>query len=148
MENMNRSESNLIEKAIAVAPKAHAGRKDKANEPYILHPLRVMLQMRTEEERLAAVLHDVVEDSDTTIKDLQRAGFPAEVIEAVRLLTRLREDTYDEFIEKLKPDPLARRVKIADLRDNLRLERIPHPTREDEVRFEKCRNALRLLEAS
>lgn len=139
--------TTLLEQAIEIALKAHAGQKDKAGAPYVLHPLRLMLQMQTDEERMAAVLHDVVEDSAVTLDDLRASGFPQVVIEAVALLTRKGTDTYEQFVQKIKPHPLARRVKMADLRDNLRIDRIPHPTDADMARLEKYKNALNYLEA-
>lgn len=137
----------LLEKAIDIALKAHAGQKDKAGAPYVLHPLRLMLQMQTDEEKMAAVLHDVVEDSKVTLDDLRAAGFPKVVIDAVALLTRKGTDTYEQFVQKIKPHPLARRVKLADLRDNLRLDRIAHPTDADVARLEKYNKALSYLES-
>lgn len=136
-----------VEKAIEIALKAHSGQKDKAGTPYIFHPLGLMLQMQTEEERITAVLHDVVEDSSITLDDLSAAGFSKEIIEAVGLLTRKEKDTYEEFIAKIKPHQLARRVKLADIRDNLRIDRIPNPTEKDFARLEKYKRAISILES-
>ena len=129
-----------------MALKAHAGQKDKGGAPYIFHPLRLMLAMQTDEEKMTAILHDVVEDSAVTLDDLRAAGFPNKVIEAVDLLTRKKEDSYEAFIEKIKPHSLARRVKMADLRDNLEIDRITHPTEKDFARLEKYKKALGVLE--
>jgi len=135
-----------LEDAIALALEAHRGQVDKAGEVYILHPLRLMLAMTTEAERMVAVLHDVVEDSSVTLADLRARGFPEEVVVAVDCLTRREGETYEQFVERLKPNALARTAKIADLRDNLDLSRIAQPTPKDRQRQERYRRSLRLLE--
>ncbi len=134
-----------LEDAISLAAQAHRGHKDRANAPYILHPLRVMLRLESETERIVAVLHDVLEDSDLTDRDLQKAGYPTEIVEAVRYLTRLKEEEYEGYIERVKGNTLAVRVKIADLEDNLNYERIKEPDEDDLKRYERYRRALALL---
>jgi len=113
-----------LDTALAIAVEAHRGQVDKAGQPYILHPLRVMARLSTPEERLVAVLHDVVEDSATTLDDLRAAGFDEAVVRAVDFLTRRDEETYEAFIERVNGDALARRVKLADLEDNMTLTRL------------------------
>ncbi|HRC62970.1 MAG TPA: HD domain-containing protein, partial [Dehalococcoidia bacterium] len=113
-----------LDTALAIAVEAHRGQVDKAGQPYILHPLRVMARVSTPAERLVAVLHDVVEDSPTTLDDLRAAGFPEEVVRAVDFLTRREDETYEAFIERVTGDPLARRVKLADLEDNMTITRL------------------------
>jgi (p)ppGpp synthase/HD superfamily hydrolase len=119
----------MLDRAIEIAVDAHAGQTDKAGEPYILHPLRVMLRMGTEDERIVAVLHDVVEDCPRyPIERLKVAGFSPEVIRAIEAVTRAPNESYDEFIQRAAKNPLACAVKRADLIDNLRpdrLERLP-----------------------
>ena len=112
-----------IEDAIRLALDKHHGQVDKAGEPYILHPLRVMAQMQTETEQIVAVLHDVVEDSDVTLDDLRKLGYSEEIVTAIDHLSRHDDETYDEFIQRIKPHPLAVRVKLADLRDNMDIRR-------------------------
>ncbi|MGG1266408.1 HD domain-containing protein [Brevibacillus laterosporus] len=90
-----------LEKAIVIATKAHAGQVDKGGNPYILHPLRVMLKMGTEEEMIVAVLHDVIEDTKVNVDDLKRAGFTESVIDAVIALTRQDGERYMDFIERM-----------------------------------------------
>ncbi|MGE0228313.1 MAG: HD domain-containing protein [Dehalococcoidia bacterium] len=113
-----------LDTALAIAVEAHRGQVDKAGQPYILHPLRVMARVSTPEERLVAVLHDVVEDSPTTFDDLRAAGFDEAVVRAVDFLTRREDETYEAFIERVDGDALARRVKLADLEDNMTLTRL------------------------
>ena len=115
-----RSAMNL-EHAIKLATDAHDGQVDKNGEPYILHPLRVMLAVSTPDERIAAVLHDVVEDTGVTCDDLYWVhGFKPEIVSAIRALTRAAGEDYLAFIQRAKGNALARSVKIADIRDNLR----------------------------
>jgi (p)ppGpp synthase/HD superfamily hydrolase len=138
-----------LEDAIVLAALAHKGQRDKAGAKYILHPLRLMLQMQTDEERMVAVLHDVVEDSDHTLDDLRQRGFPEDVIDAIDALSRRKADgeTYEEFIARAGRNPLASRVKIADLEDNSDLTRIAAPTEKDFRRVERYRRALEALRA-
>lgn len=116
-----------LEKAIDIAVEAHKGQKDKAGEPYILHPLRVMFKMQTEEEKIVAVLHDVVEDftggERQTIDWLKREGFSSEIIKALLYLTRTGIKSYNTYIRNLSENNLARKVKLADLEDNMDVRR-------------------------
>ncbi len=131
-----------FEDAIRLAVEVHQGQKDKAGSPYILHPLRAMLSMATETEMIVAVLHDVVEDGGITIDDLRKAGFSEEITDAIDCLTRRDGEEYDELIDRVKSNPLAVKVKIADLRDNSNLGRIAEPKENDYKRLEKYRQAL------
>ncbi len=135
-----------LEEAIQIALDAHRGQTDKAGRPYILHPLRLMALMRSEAEQMAAVLHDVVEDSDWTLAALREHGFPREVVVAVDCLTRREDETYEAFIERAASDSIARAVKLADVEDNLDVRRLPDPlTKADRKRLERYRRAwLRL----
>ena len=134
-----------LEDAILIAVQAHRGQKDKAGTPYIFHPLRLMLHMETETEMMAAVMHDVVEDSNWTLERLRTEGFPEEVLEAVECLTRKDSESYDDFIERVRTNPVARRVKIADLEDNMNIRRISKLTSEDSQRLEKYHKAWCVL---
>lgn len=142
-----------LERAIAIAVEAHRGQYDKAGAPYILHPLRVMLSLRTEAERIVGVLHDVVEDGPGwSFERLEAEGFDAEVIAALRLVTKRPEDegkdleSYLGFVRRTFANPVARQVKMADIRDNLNVTRMPEVTARDAERLNKYLVALRLLE--
>jgi (p)ppGpp synthase/HD superfamily hydrolase len=139
-----------LERAIEIAAAAHAGQVDRAGQPYILHPLRVMLALRGGDERMAAVLHDLVEDTPWTLEQLAAEGFPAAVVEAVGLLTHQATDeaSYLAYVARLAEHPIARAVKAADLRDNLDETRLPSPTERDRVRLAVYRRALGMLEGS
>lgn len=112
-----------LEEAIGIAVQAHRGQKDRGGAPYILHPLRMMFRVQTQAERMAAVLHDVVEDTDWTLDALSERGFPAEVVDAVDHLTRREGESYDDFVTRAAAHPVARRVKLADLEDNMDVRR-------------------------
>jgi (p)ppGpp synthase/HD superfamily hydrolase len=134
-----------LEDAILLAVQAHQGQKDKAGAPYVLHPLRLMLRMGSDIEMMVAVLHDVVEDTPYTLLDLQQAGYPEQVLEALDCLTRRQNETYEEFIERVKANPLARKVKIADLEDNMDIRRISDLQEKDMERLKRYRRAWSAL---
>lgn len=137
---------STIERAIAIAAEAHAGQLDKAGAPYVLHPLRVMLRMETNDGRIAAVLHDVVEDSHWSLEALRAEGFSERILRAVDSVTRRKDETYEDFVSRAGVDPLGRLVKLADLEDNLAPGRIAEPTEEDLARMRRYRRAIgRLL---
>jgi len=138
-------EMSTLDRAIQIAVKAHRGQEYAPGEPYVLHPLRVMFRMRTDAERMVAVLHDVVERTAWSLKDLRDEGFSRAVIQAVDHLTRREGEPYDAFIGRIRPHPLARRVKLADLRDNLEQCRGPEPTAKDRRRMAKYEAALATL---
>lgn len=125
-----------IERAIEIASSAHAGQRDKASQPYIFHPLRVMLRVSGEFEQMAAALHDVVEDTSVTIERLEQEGFPAEVLRAINALTKLHGETRLDAAIRAAADPIARAVKLADNAENMDLSRIPNPTDKD---YARCR---------
>lgn len=139
---------STLERAIAIAAEAHAGQVDKAGAPYILHPLRVMLSCAPMEDRIVAVLHDVVEDCPAfPLARLSVAGFSDEVVASLDALTRRKGESYDDFIERVKFNRLAVRVKLADLADNSDARRIgwAHMTPKDIQRMEKYRRATLAL---
>lgn len=109
-----------LTRAIIMATEAHSFQLDKTGQPYILHPLRVMLAQDDDVSRIVAVLHDVVEDTFAIYEDVILAVFGASIHEAVFALTRQDGETYEAFILRAKANPIARRVKIADIKDNLR----------------------------
>ncbi len=110
---------STIERAIEIAACAHAGQIDKAGEPYIFHPLRLMLAVKTREQQMAAVLHDVVEDTNLTLDDLRAEGFSEEVLEAVKALTKVDGEARLEAAQRAAQNPIARAVKLADVTDNM-----------------------------
>lgn len=127
---------STLERAISIAAEAHAGQTDKAGQPYILHPLRVMLRMNTEHERIAAVLHDVVEDTSVSLDNLINEGFATEVIDAVDALTKGEGESRTDAALRAAMHSVARTVKHSDNADNMDLSRIANPTQRD---FERIR---------
>lgn len=137
-----------LERAIEIAVRAHSGQRDKAGAVYILHPLRVMLHLSSAEAQIAAVLHDVVEDSSITLDSLREEGFSADVLAAIESLSRRDGEDYDAFIERVVQNSVARQVKIADLKDNMDLSRLGRkPSERDLERQAKYAKALERLEA-
>jgi (p)ppGpp synthase/HD superfamily hydrolase len=134
-----------LEDAISIAALAHKGQTDKAGNPYLLHPLRMMMRMKTEAEMMTAILHDVVEDSDWTFEGLREAGFSEEVLTAIDRVTNREDESYAQFIERAKQNPIARQVKIADLEDNMNILRIGEIQPKDLERLEKYHKSWRLL---
>jgi (p)ppGpp synthase/HD superfamily hydrolase len=138
-----------IAKAIEIAVSAHKGQKDKSGAEYILHPLRVMERGKTEVEKICGVLHDVVEDSDWTFEKLENEGFSAEVIEALRCVTKKSEDEdYDKFIDRITQNSIAVQVKINDLLDNLDVTRLKELNEWDFKRLNKYLKAYWKLQNS
>ncbi|MBN2432260.1 MAG: GTP pyrophosphokinase [Acidobacteria bacterium] len=138
----------LLEKALLLALRAHLGRTDKAGQPYVFHPLRLLLTLDTEEEKMTALLHDVVEDSDITLEELRQAGIPETVVQAVDALTRRKpEESYEEYIERAARHSVARRVKQADLRDNMDISRLTELTARDIQRLTRYLHAWRFLQS-
>lgn len=139
----------MLAEAIKLAVLAHDGTTQFDGTPYILHPLRMMLSLRGDEEAMiVAVLHDVVEDTPTTLDDLRAAGFAPHLVTAVDHLTRREDETYEAFIERIKPHPLARKVKFADLRDNMDVLRLPEIRESDLERLRRYRAAWDVLLAA
>ena len=133
-------------KALRLAYEAHAGQFDKSGVPYVFHPLHLAEQMEDEESIIAALLHDVVEDTAYSLADLRAMGFPEKALEAVALLTHDAAEPYLSYVARVKENPVARRVKLADLRHNSDLSRIDRVTARDLKRVEKYAAAIRLLE--
>jgi len=135
-----------LEQAISIASLAHAGQSDKGGEPYILHPLRVMMKLKDEKQRIVAVLHDVIEDTDITHQDLLNQGLDSELANVILILTRRKDENYDEYINRICYDELAMRVKLADLNDNMDMSRIDILTEKDYQRLAKYRVVRKILE--
>lgn len=136
-----------LERAIIIATNVHDGKVDKGGHSYILHPLRVMMSMDTHEERLVAIMHDVIEDDPhITIEALSVIGFGPTVIEALDAITKRFEESYDVYIVRVSRNKIGTKVKIADLKDNLDRTRIPYPMPKDFKRWYKYEKALKYLE--
>jgi (p)ppGpp synthase/HD superfamily hydrolase len=136
---------STLEKAIALAANHHAGQLDKGGQPYILHPLRLMLQFSNPTLQIIAMLHDILEDTSTTAEDLEALGFSAEIIQAIQALTKQTGESRLEAAKRTALNPLATQVKYVDVLDNMNLTRINNPTARDFARFEEYKVVLEIL---
>lgn len=139
---------SLIEKALAIALQAYAGKKDQVGQAYILHPLRLMAEVEDETSMAVALLHNVIEDSDITAKDLLAAGLPQSVVGPVESLARCEGESYEAFIERVCLDPVACRVKLVDIADNLNVLRLPTLSEADLHQVEKYHRAWHRLKSA
>jgi len=121
--------------AMSIATTAHEGQTDKAGNAYILHPIAVANRVDSVEQKIVAILHDVVEDTYITFDFLYAKGFPSNIVEAVEALTRKKTETYAEFCNRASKNKLALEVKIADLQENLDITRFQNPSTEEMVQF-------------
>lgn len=142
-KNITDSDEKVL-LAKEIATKAHEEQTDKAGKPYITHPQTVAGLVNETNEKIVAWLHDTVEDTDVTVEYI-REQFGDEIAEAVNSMTHRADETYDEYVERLSRNPLARKVKLADLTHNMDLNRIEHPTENDYKRVEKYKRVYEKL---
>ena len=135
----------LTKQAMRLCYAAHAGQQDKSGIPYVFHPIHLAEQMDDEYSVVVALLHDVVEDTAYTLKDLRQMGYPEQVIEAIRLMTHPESMPYMDYVAAIKENPIARKVKLADLRHNSDLTRLDHVDAKAITRAEKYKQAIALL---
>ena len=142
---MNTVEQSMVDLALSIARQAHEGQLDKAGVDYIEHPIYVASQVDTEEEKAVALLHDVIEDSPFTAEELLLAGLLETVVTAVQILSKKKGQDYQTYLENVKSNPLARVVKLADLKHNSDLSRLSSVTDKDLERLEKYKKAIDYL---
>lgn len=135
----------MTRRAMSLAYDAHHGQTDRAGVPYILHPARVAAGFTSEAEACAAWLHDVIEDTCVTLEDIRLAGFGAAICDALQLMTHDKSVPYMDYVGRIAENPIARAVKLADLRDNMDLSRLPGIDAAAEARLEKYRAAYDFL---
>lgn len=138
----------LIEKSLQIALQAHTGQTDKAGQAYVLHPLRIMAKMHTEEEMSVALLHDVIEDSDISAASLLDSGIPIAIVDAVECLTKLDGENYAQFIQRVLTNRLAVKIKMADIEDNIQVLRMDSLSDADLERVKKYHTAWKTLKLS
>jgi (p)ppGpp synthase/HD superfamily hydrolase len=136
---------STLERAIEIAARAHAGQEGKGGEPFILHPVRVMLRCGSDAERTTAILHDLIEKTPWTLDELRAEGFAGEVVAAVDALTRRDGEDYEDYVRRAATVPIGRQVKIADLVDHLERMRTLPPRADHAARLERYRRALAML---
>lgn len=137
--------TEMTKKAMTIAYNAHHGQKDKSGIPYVFHPFHVAEQMEDEDSAVVALLHDVVEDTPITFSDLEKEGFSGEILGALKLLTRKKGVSYQDYIKKIKENPLATKVKLADLAHNRDTSRLDKMTKPDEERLKRYEQAVKYL---
>lgn len=143
---MNKSESaELLDKAALICVMKHAGQRDKSGCAYFQHPMRVAMRCRTDEEKMVALLHDTIEDTDVTPEYLLAEGFPQEVVDGVLSVTKREGESYEDFVLRAKQNCLGRVVKLHDLEDNLDVLRLDSITPETAARLSKYLAARRVL---
>lgn len=136
----------MTKKALALCFEAHKDQKDKSGLPYIFHPFHLAEPMEDEDTTIVALLHDVIEDTEYTIEDLKKAGFSQNIISAIALMTHDPQVPYMEYVRAIKSNPIARAVKLADLRHNSDMTRLDIITQRDEERAQKYLDAIVILE--
>lgn len=137
----------MIDLAYSIAEKAHAGQKDKGGQDYFNHPLYVASLVATKNEKIVALLHDVVEDTDITIDYLKQQGFSCDIIDAIDAITKQENEPYEEYLKRLIQNKLAFSVKIADMTHNSDITRIPNPKQKDFDRVKKYKDKIEYLKS-
>ena len=140
--------TDKTKKAMKLCFEAHKDQVDKSGMPYVFHPFHVAEQMKDEATTIVALLHDVVEDTNYTLEDIVAEGFGQDIVEAVSLMTHEDDVPYLDYVAKLKNNPIARAVKLADLAHNSNLSRLGEIDEETEQRLEKYKKAIALLETN
>ncbi|WP_203144030.1 hypothetical protein [Marinobacter mangrovi] len=134
-----------LERAISIALEKHKGQTDKSGAPYILHPPRLMMKFDSELEQIVAILHDTIEDSDLAINDLETANFSQEVVFAIDCLTKRQGESYEAYIKRVLSNSLASKIRIEDLKDNLKITRLENITEKDITRIKKYHNTFQVI---
>ena len=138
--------AKLLDKAALICVSKHSGQRDKVGEAYFQHPMRVAMRCATAEQKMVALLHDVIEDCGVTAEDLLTEGFPQEVVDGILSVTKRPGESYEEFVERAKQNPLGRVVKLHDLEDNLNVLRLDHFDADMAARYNKYLAARRSLQ--
>lgn len=143
---MNKEESaKLLDKAALICVTKHAGQRDKMGCAYFQHPMRVAMRCRTDEEKMVALLHDTIEDTDITAEYLLAEGFPQSVVDGILSVTKREGESYEDFVARAKQNPLGRVVKLHDLEDNLDIFRLTALDADMTARYNKYLAARRFL---
>ncbi|UVO59192.1 GTP pyrophosphokinase [Bacteroides fragilis] len=137
--------STLLEKALQIATDAYLYQVDKAGVPYIFHPIRVSNRCSTDDERIVALLHDTIEDTEVTAEYLLMEGFPRNIVDAILSVTRNEDENYEDFIKRSRLNPIGRQVKLHDLEDNMDITRLNELTEKDLYRLNKYIKAYKYL---
>lgn len=147
-EIMNKEDyAKLLDKAAIICVTKHQGQRDKAGCAYFQHPMRVAMRCSTDDERVVALLHDIIEDTDVTPEYLLSEGFPQYIVDAILSVTKRDGESYEDFVARAKENPIGRQVKIHDLEDNLDVMRLNEVSNDAAARLTKYLKALRYLKS-
>ena len=136
----------MVNKAYELAKKLHEGQFDKGGNPYIFHPMKVAEMLETEEEKCVGYLHDTIEDCNIDSDYLLKEGFTKEIVDAVVVLSKIEGESLNKYKKRVKANPLARKVKLADLKHNSDITRTENPTEKDYKRLERYKEFIKFLE--
>ena len=145
---MNKEEyAKLLDKAVLISVIKHQGQRDKIGCAYFQHPMRVAMRCSTDDEKIVALLHDTIEDTDVTPEYLLSEGIPQYIVDAILSVTKRDGESYEDFVSRTKENPIGRAVKIHDLEDNLDVMRLDEVSPDMATRFTKYLKALRFLKS-
>ena len=137
--------SRYLHKAITIACDAHQGQSSINGEPYILHPLRLLIKAKSNEEKIIAVLHDVIEKSNISLADLKNKGFDQNIISSIDSLSRRRSESYVEYIERLMQNRISVKIKLLDLADNIKISSENNYNGIYDAKINQYKNALKQI---
>ena len=137
--------SQYLHKAITIACEAHQGQSSINGEPYILHPLRLLIKAESNEERIIAILHDVIEKTNISLADLKNKGFDQNIISSIDSLSRRRNESYIEYIERLMQNKISAKIKLLDLADNIKIHSENNDNGIYDVKIFQYKNALKQI---
>ena len=137
--------SQYLLKAITIACEAHQGQSSINGEPYILHPLRLLIKAKSNEERIIAILHDVIEKSNISLAALKNKGFDQNIISCIDSLSRRRSESYIEYIERLMQNKISVKIKLLDLADNIKIHSENNDNGIYDVKINQYKNALKQI---
>lgn len=141
----NEESAKLLEKAALICVTKHAGQRDKMGQAYFQHPMRVAMRCQTDEQKMVALLHDTIEDTDVTAEYLLAEGFPQSVVDGILSVTKREGENYEDFVARAKQNPLGRVVKLHDLEDNLNALRLDRFDADMAARYNKYLAARQYL---
>ena len=137
--------SQYLHKAIIIACEAHQGQSSINGEPYILHPLRLLIKAKSNEERIIAILHDVIEKTNISLADLKNKGFDQNIISSIDSLSRRRSESYFEYIERLMQNKISVKIKLLDLADNIKIHSENNDNGIYDAKIFQYKNALKQI---
>ena len=137
--------SQYLHKAITIACEAHQGQSSINGEPYILHPLRLLIKAKSNEERIIAILHDVIEKTNISLLELKNKGFDQNIISSIDSLSRRRSESYIEYIERLMQNKISVKIKLLDLADNIKIHSENNDNEIYDAKIIQYKNALKQI---